>query len=220
VENKKSAIIFGATGLIGNFLLLHLLDDDRYGEVHVYGRKPVGFTHAKLEEHIIDFNRLDDYRAAIKADEVFCCLGSTIKKAGTRENFRRVDFEWVRWCAVAAAENKVPAFIVVSSLGANAGSNNFYYRTKGEMEKAVSALNFEKYVIVRPSILLGSRNEFRPGEVLGKIGMQVFSFLLPKRIKPVHGETVARAMIVFANDAGANGVKENEVIRRAGKRIG
>ncbi len=214
---KKSAIVFGATGLIGSFLVEQLLDDARYGEVKVFGRRSTGLTHPKLDEYIIDFEKLDIFRDRVKGDELFCCLGTTIKTAGSEEAFRKVDFEWVRWSAVSAAENGVPKFLVISSVGANAQSSNFYLRTKGEMERAVSELNFKKCVILRPSMLLGPRTEFRSGESIGKFFMRAFSFLVPKRYKAVQAETVARAMITAANGGQANGVVENERIVALGK---
>lgn len=214
---RKSAIVFGATGLIGSFLVKQLLDDARYGEVKIFGRRSTGLTHPKLDEYIIDFEKLDIFRDRVKGDELFCCLGTTIKAAGSEAAFRKVDFEWVRWSAVSAAENGVPKFFVISSVGAKADSSNFYLRTKGEMEKAVSALKFEKCVILRPSMLLGPRKEFRFGELVGKIFMRAFSFLVPKRYKGVQAETVARAMIAAANDEQVNGVLENERIAALGK---
>jgi uncharacterized protein YbjT (DUF2867 family) len=216
MDNLKSAIIFGSTGLIGNLVLHQLFADDRYGEIKIFVRKSTGIKHAKLDEFVIDFDKLENYRDKIKCDDFFCCLGTTIKVAGSQENFRRVDFEWVRWCAVAASENKVKNFLVVSSLGADADSLNFYYRVKGEMEKAVSALKFEKCVIFRPSMLLGKRNEFRLTELAGKIVMVGLSFLIPAKYKAIKAEVVARAMIKAANE-NVNGVMESDAIRKFGK---
>ncbi|HTL80578.1 MAG TPA: NAD(P)H-binding protein [Bacteroidia bacterium] len=214
---KKSAIIFGSTGLVGGFLLQQLLDDDRYGEVKIFVRKPTGNKHHKIEEVVIDFNKLDHYRKEVKADEVFVCLGTTIRAAGSQEAFRRVDYEFVRWCAVCAKENGVKNFFVVSSLGAFAESANFYYKVKGEMEKAVSVLGFEKCVIARPSMLLGKRKEFRFTELLGKVVMTLFSPITPPKYKAIHARRVAKALIVAANDEKINGVLESNVLRRIGK---
>lgn len=212
---KKSAIIFGSTGLIGSSVLQQLLKDDRYGEIKIFVRKATGIKHPKVDEFIIDFEKLDDYRDLIKGDDLFCCLGTTIKVAGSEAAFRRVDYEWVRWCAVCAYENHVKNFIVISSLGANADSKNFYLKTKGEMEKAVSAFNFDKTVILRPSMLLGDRKEFRLGELIGKFFMILFSVFIPKRYKAVESEDVAAAMIKAANDeVKGDLVLENEVIRK------
>lgn len=213
----KTAIVFGASGLIGSHLLPLLFEDPEYAEVRVFTRKPLGIVNAKLEEVITDFKDLDALRSQVKGDVVFCCLGTTIKTAGSETAFRRVDFELVRWTAVAAAENKVPKFLVVSSMGANASSNNFYLRTKGEMEKAVSALNFEQCVIVRPSMLAGPRKEFRFGEKVGQMFMSAFAFLIPAKYKMIHAGTVATAMLRIAKEGKVNGVVENAVLREAGK---
>ncbi len=211
---KKSAILFGSSGLIGSCLLEQLLADDRYGEIKIFVRKPSEISHPKLDEFLIDFNKLDDYRDLIKGDDLFCCLGTTIKVAGSEAAFRRVDYEWVRWCAVCAYENHVKNFLVISSMGANADSKNFYLRTKGEMEKAVAAFNFNKTVILRPSMLLGDRKEFRFGEAIGKFFMILFSVFIPKRYKAVEAEDVAAAMIKAANDEKIlGGIMENELIR-------
>ncbi|HLG04055.1 MAG TPA: NAD(P)H-binding protein [Bacteroidia bacterium] len=212
----KSAIIFGASGLTGHILLEKLLLDHRYEKIKIFVRRSVDLVHPKLEQVIIDYDRFYDYRSQIIADEVFCCLGTTIKAAGSRYAFRKVDYERVKMCAEMASVNKVKTFIVISSLNANAASKNFYYRTKGEMENAVRALPFEKCIILRPSLLLGSRNEFRFGEMLGKIGMIAFSFLLREHYKPVKAAVVADAMIRAANDPHTKGVLENEDIRKLG----
>lgn len=206
---SKTAIVFGATGLIGSELLPQLFADPDYDLVVAFVRKPTGIVAAKLEEVITDFKDLDSLRTQIKGDVVFCCLGTTIATAGSQPAFRKVDYELVRWAAVAASENKVPRFIVVSSMGANADSGNFYLRTKGEMEKAVSALNFDQCVIVRPSMLLGPRKEFRFGEKVGKIVMVAFSFLIPAKYKAIQAKQVAKAMITSVRNNRKSGVIEN-----------
>jgi hypothetical protein len=147
-------------------------------------------------------------------DVVFCCLGTTIKTAGSEKAFRRVDFELVRWAAVAANENGIKRFLVVSSMGANADSKNFYLRTKGEMEKAITALNFEKCIIARPSMLLGPRKEFRMGEKIGQFFMLAFGLFIPARYKAIQALTVAKALQSTAFDANSFGVLENDALRK------
>jgi uncharacterized protein YbjT (DUF2867 family) len=217
IQDSKSAIIFGATGLVGNFVLKQLLEDEHYGEVKIFVRKSTGIKHSKLVESIIDFDKLENYRNEIKCDDFFCCLGTTIKTAGSENAFRRVDFDWVKWCAECASENGVKNFLVVSSLGADATSLNFYYRVKGEMEKVVMNLKFEKIVILRPSMLLGKRNELRLAELLGKVVMVGLSFLIPAKYKAIKAEVVARAMIKSANDERVKGILESDVIRKLGR---
>jgi uncharacterized protein YbjT (DUF2867 family) len=206
---SKTAIVFGSSGLIGSELLPQLFADPDYDLVIAFVRKPTGIVAAKLEEVITDFKDIDALRSQVKGDVVYCCLGTTIKTAGTEAAFRKVDYELVRWAAVAAAENKVSRFIVVSSMGANADSGNFYLRTKGEMEKAVSALNFSQCVIVRPSMLLGPRKEFRFGEKVGKVVMIAFSFLIPSKYKAIQAKQVAKAMIATVRENHKSGIIEN-----------
>jgi uncharacterized protein YbjT (DUF2867 family) len=214
---KKTAIVFGATGLVGSFIVERLLSDDRYAQVKIFVRRTTGLQQPKLSEHVIRFEKLDAHRSEVTGDELYCCLGTTIRAAGSKDAFRRVDLEWVMWCATMAKKNAIPSFLVVSSTGADKSSRNFYLRTKGEMEKAVSAMKFEKCVIARPSMLLGSRKEFRIGELIGKAVMRTFGFLVPKRFKAIHAETVARALVHAANDPKINGVLENEMLAKIAK---
>lgn len=211
---SKTAVVFGASGLVGSQLLPLLFDDPEYDLVLTFNRKPLGIVAAKLEEVITDFKDLDSLRKQVKGDVVFCCLGTTINKAGSEAAFRRIDFELVRWCAVAASENKIPKFLVVSSIGANPDSRNFYYRTKGEMEKAVSVLNFEQCVILRPSMLTGPRKEFRFGERVGQLFMWAFWPLIPAKYKLIHARTVARAMVSIAKTEKISGIVESNEIRK------
>lgn len=212
----KTAVVFGASGLIGSHLLPLLFEDDTYDLVLVFTRKPLGIVAAKLEEIITDFKDLDSLRKQVKGDVVFCCLGTTINKAGSEAAFRRVDFELVRWAAVAASasENKIPKFLVVSSMGANPDSRNFYLRTKGEMEKAVTALNFEQCVVLRPSMLTGPRKEFRFGERVGQFFMTALGIFIPKNYKLIHARSVAKAMVSIAGSGEFSGIIESDQIRK------
>ncbi len=213
----KTAVVFGASGLIGSYLLPILFADDDYDLVISYARKPSGIVAAKLEEVITDFNDLDSLRKQIKGDVVFCCLGTTIKTAGSEAKFRAVDYELVRWTAVVASENKIPRFLVVSSMGADPNSRVFYNRTKGEMEKAVSALNFEQCVILRPSMLYGPRKDFRFGERVGQFLMWLFWIVIPDKYKLIHARTVATALVTITR-MNLTGVVESDAIRKLGKR--
>lgn len=213
---RKTAIVFGASGLIGSQLLPILFADPDYDLVLVFTRRSLGLVNAKLEEVITDFKDLDALRKHVKGDVVFNCLGTTINTAGSEAAFRRIDFELVRWTAVAAQENGIPQFLVVSSMGANADSRIFYNRTKGEMEKAVSALSFQQCVILRPSMLYGPRREFRFGEHVAQFFMFLFWPLIPAKYKPVHARTVAKAMVEIAREGKVNGVVESDRIRKIG----
>ena len=210
---KKTAIVFGASGLTGSFLLPELFADDEYDMVLTFNRKPLGIVSAKLEEFITDFKDLDELRRHVKGDVVFNCLGTTINTAGSEAAFRRIDFELVRWSAVAAAENKIPRFLVISSMGADPDSRIFYNRTKGEMEKAVSALSFQQCVILRPSMLYGPRKDFRFGERVGQFFMWLFWPFIPSKYKLIHARTVARKMAQLAKGE-FSGVLESNQIRK------
>jgi uncharacterized protein YbjT (DUF2867 family) len=203
ISENKIAIVFGASGLIGNYLVHHLCESPHYREVLTFSRHIIGFKHAKIKEVINDLKDLSILKNDLLGHDVFCCLGTTIKKAGNQENFRKIDFDLPIRLARLSEENKIRGFFVVSSIGANVKSTNFYLRTKGEMEKEVMDCGIPRIAVVRPSMLLGKRNEFRFGEEVGKILMKVVSvFLLGKyrKYKAIHAETVAKAMIKIAND--------------------
>lgn len=195
----KTAIIVGATGLVGKELCKQLLADERYDKVKLLVRKSQTVTHPKIEEVIIDFNDLKALN--ITGDELYCCLGTTIKTAGSKEAFYKVDFEYVVQIAKKALNGGVKQVVVVSAMGANKNSSVFYNKVKGEMEEAVSQLGFQTCVIVRPSMLLGNRTEFRLAELIGKKVMTVLSFLIPAKYKAIHDYQVANAMIYNCNNS-------------------
>lgn len=194
---------------MGGHCLDVLLEADAYTRVVSLGRRKTGKEHQKLEEHLFDFERLDDYSQLFQGDDLFCCLGTTIKKAGSREAFRRIDFTYVKESARVAATRGVKQFLLVSALGASARSSVFYNRTKGEAEEAVATFPFKGVQIFRPSLLLGERAEFRLGERVAEKGMKLFSFLLVgslRKYRAIHAHDVAGAMIKVALEepAGRN----------------
>ncbi len=217
----KTALVFGATGQTGELLTDLLLLDDRYNKVKLFVRKSTNRKHSKLVEIVNDLNDINLIKDEIIGDEVFCCLGTTIKKAGSQEAFKKVDYYLPLSIAKAAKENSVGTMVTISAVGANAKSNNFYTKTKGEVEQDIAAVGIPNTVFVRPSLLLGSRKEFRLGE---RIGKAVFSLINPlfvgklKRYKAIHSETVAKAMIYLANN-GEKGTRfiENEKLLEIGK---
>lgn len=210
----KTAIIIGATGLTGQALLSQLLKDDFFNHVVVFVRKKIDITHNKLAQHCIDFNALDSYKDLVKGDVVFCCMGTTIKVAGSQDAFKKVDFTYPIEFAKIAKQNNINVFCLQSSLGADAKSNNFYLKVKGETEQAIQQLHFNSFASFRPSMLLGNRNEFRLGEKIGKVVMQALSFMFIgklKRYKAIHVNQVAIAMIKHAkSDKVGNAIIENE----------
>jgi uncharacterized protein YbjT (DUF2867 family) len=200
----RTALLAGATGLTGGHCLNLLLEDDAYQKVTVLVRRPLSRVHHKLEEHIVDFDNLSASAAVIQADDVFCCLGTTIKKAGSKEAFRRVDLEYPEALAAIAAGNGSGQFLVISAPESNPGSPLFYGRVKGEMEQAVSRHAFKGLYIFRPSLLIGERDESRLAEGLGIKLFTAFPFLLCgplKRLRPIEAAVVASAMIVVAKAA-------------------
>ncbi len=195
----KTAIVVGATGLIGSTLLTQLTADNRYDQIKVLVRRPTAMRQLKTKEYVIDFNRLADYAEAFAGDDLFCCLGTTLKTAGSAEARRKVDRDLV--IAVAkAAEGKTRRFAVVSSVGANAQSGNSYLRDKGEMEEAIAAMNFETVIIAQPSFFYGNRKEIRIGERIGLVFARLLNPLMGK-YKAVPASQVAASMIHYANQS-------------------
>jgi uncharacterized protein YbjT (DUF2867 family) len=217
----KTALIIGSTGLIGSQLLKLLLESDLYTTVITFVKRDSGIQHPKLRQHIIDFDKPEKYRDLVKGDDFFCTIGTTIKKAGSKDAFRKVDFLYPEQFAKIAIENKVKQFLLISSLGADATSSNFYLKTKGEIEVFLKASNFEKVSILRPSLLLGDRAEFRLGEKIGAFVMKSFSFLFIgnlKKYKPIESKSVAKALFAIAqqNNIGFR-VYESDSIQEIGK---
>lgn len=195
-----TATLIGATGLIGGYLLEELLKDDHMDTVRILIRRPIELNHPRLEKKLVNFTDVESFRLALEgSDVVFCAVGTTQKKVkGDKTAYRKVDYDIpvnaARFCKMTGC-NK---FILVSSAGANSKSNNFYIRLKGEVEDAVKAIDLRSVHIMRPSMLLGDRKEFRLGEKIGKVLMKTFSFLIPTKYKPVHAKDVAKAMLALA----------------------
>nr|WP_315158539.1 oxidoreductase [uncultured Flavobacterium sp.] len=197
----KTALVIGSTGLIGSQLVDLLLASEHYEKVLIFVKRDSGKSHLKLEQHIINFDAPETYQHLVKGDDLFCTIGTTIKKAGSQSAFRKVDYEYPIAFSKIAKTNNIKQFLIVSSLGANKDSNNFYLKTKGEMEAELAKANFETTVIVRPSLLLGQRSEFKLGEKIGAFFSKGFSFLLfgkLKKYRPIESSTVAKAMHLLA----------------------
>jgi uncharacterized protein YbjT (DUF2867 family) len=218
----KTALIAGATGLIGSQCLARLLDEPAYERVFALVRRPLPHADPKLEQRVIDFDRLGAPGEAFPtATDVFCCLGTTMKKAGSEAAFRQVDFTYVVGLAAQALERGARQFLLVSSIGANARSPFFYPRVKGETEAAIAALPFEGRQIFRPSMLLGERAEDRPGERAGIVAFKGAAFLMIgplRKYRPIAAATVAEAMVRVARKSprGVN-IYESDDIERLGR---
>ncbi|MEO6301834.1 MAG: oxidoreductase, partial [Bacteroidia bacterium] len=170
-------------------------------KVIILVRKRTELNHLKLEERIIDFDNIDP--DLINGNDLFCSIGTTLKKAGSKENQYKIDCEYPFKVAQIAKQNNVEQFILVSSIGADVHSNNFYLRTKGELEEKISTLNFKAFIILRPSFILGARQEFRLGEKIGIVFAIVFGPLLMGKLKKYRGVnaiTIAKKMIKLANE--------------------
>ena len=216
----KTALIIGSTGLIGSQLLNSLLDSNDYIKVITFVKRDTGIKHKKLNQHIIDFDAPDTYKDLIVGDDYFCTIGTTIKKAGSKEAFRKVDFEYPSQFASFAVQNKVKQFLIISSLGADSKSGNFYLKTKGEIQDFLKNCNFESVPVLQPSLLLGIRTEFRLGEKVGAFFMKTLSFLFLgnlKKYKPIESRTVAKALLSIAqsNNKGFK-IYESDAIQEIG----
>lgn len=196
-SNMKIALVVGATGLVGKHLTKKLLTYEQYDLVRAFTRRSLNIADSKLEEYIVDFDKIETWKEKIKGDVLFSCLGTTIKKAGSRENQYKIDFTYQYNIARWGAENGVEKYVLVSSGGADAESKNFYLRIKGELEDKVEELKFEKVIIFQPSLLLGEREEKRLGEAIGSVLAKGIIPLLPflKKYRPIEGALVAEAMI-------------------------
>lgn len=193
---NKTAIVIGATGLVGSHVLIQLLEDDRYETVKVFHRRSTGVEHHKLEEYIINFDDIDSWNDLLIGDELYSALGTTIKKAGSQEAQYTIDYTYQYKVAKFAAENGVNKYSLVSSAGANDESRLFYSRLKGELDKVVKDLPFEVITILRPSILDGDRNEKRPGEKFGLLIARIFTKIPGlKKYRPIFAGKVAQGMI-------------------------
>jgi uncharacterized protein YbjT (DUF2867 family) len=188
---RKTALVAGATGLVGGELVRQLASHPDYAKVVMLTRRQVAAPSPLIEPVVVDYERLDAATAALTADEVFCALGTTIRTAGSQAAFRRVDHDYVLDVARRARAQGAQHFLLVSSLGANPASRVFYNRVKGKVESAVQQLDYPSVTIVRPSLLLGDRAEFRLGEALAK----PFGILMPRRYRPVHARAVAATLI-------------------------
>ncbi len=199
----KTVLVFGATGLVGKSLVLQLAGSEHCDKVRIFVRHPTDLiVNQKIEEHIIDFDNLDASDKSIIGDELFICTGTTIKKAGSVSNMEKIDRDLPVKIASIASKNGVHKLIVISSVGADEKSSNYYLRIKGEMEKGLQKLPFSSIIIVRPSFLLGKRDEKRTGESIIKFIMKAVNPLFVgkmSRFRAMESADIARSMINATN---------------------
>jgi uncharacterized protein YbjT (DUF2867 family) len=198
--SAKTATIIGATGMIGNYLLQELINDPYFETIRLVVRRPFVKTNDKIEVKLVDFNDYESLKLAIDGSDIlFCAIGTTQKNVkGDKELYRKVDFDIPVKTARICKETGCEKLIIVSAIGANSSSNNFYLKLKGEVEDALSQSGVKSIHILQPSFLLGERKEKRTGERIGQVVFNGVAFLLAgpfKKYKPVHGKDVALAMI-------------------------
>lgn len=184
-------LIAGATGLIGNHLLNSLIHDKNFTDITILLRKEIKIPHSKVRQIIFDYTNELEYKKLEKYEAIFCCLGTTIKKAKSKENFLQVDVEYPKKLATLV---KTKQFLIVSSMGANENSYMLYPKAKGQIENFLKKQNIESLHIFRPSQLEGNRKEFRLGEQISDKIMRLFDIFIPKNYKLIQAKTVAEAM--------------------------
>ncbi|WP_282075227.1 NAD(P)H-binding protein [Maribacter aquivivus] len=199
---KKTAIILGASGLTGGLLLEKLLVDDRYETIKLFSRSRIEGLPNKVQQYIGNLLELEHFKNDFRADEVYCCIGTTAKKTPDKTMYKNIDYGIPVAAAILAKENGIPTYLVVSAMGANKKSSVFYNRTKGEMEQDVVNQGIPNTSILRPSLIGGDREERR---VLEKIGLVLFKAIQPlfigplKKYKIINAESIAQAMLNLAN---------------------
>ncbi|WP_223590492.1 oxidoreductase [Neobacillus bataviensis] len=217
---EKTALILGSSGLVGNELVQILLEQNNYKKIHLLIRRPIEITDSRCEIHIVDFDQLEKYSELFKVTDVFCCLGTTIKKAKTKEAFRKVDFEYPIEAAKLAVQGGSEKFLIITAMGANSKSFFFYNQVKGDVERSLKTLNIPSLNIFRPSLLLGERTEFRLGEKLAEKASGLLNTLMvgPLRsYRAIQAKSVGKAMAAIAasNKTGINIFQSKEIQRIA-----
>jgi uncharacterized protein YbjT (DUF2867 family) len=213
----KTAILLGATGLTGGILLQKLLNDPQYEKILLFSRSSVKIENSKIEEHLVDLFQLEKYKEQFKADQVFCCIGTTKNKTPNEEAYRKTDYGIPVTAAKLCKENGISTFAVISALGGNPDSRMFYNKIKGEMQRDVLAQKIKNTYIFKPSLLAGDRGEKRFFENLVQQAMKILNYALIgslKKYRSIHPETIARAMIIVANKDYQKSVIESDEIKK------
>lgn len=198
---SKTALVVGATGLVGNLVVDKLVNDSTFSSIVILTRKSLGKSNPKIKEVLVDFDQLDQHTDAIKADCIFCCLGTTIKKAGSQEAFKKVDYEYPLRVAEIAKQNGATTYVLISALGASENSIVFYNRVKGAIQKAIQKISFETFHILQPSLIIGERNEKRLGEgIAQKLSPLLDTIMVGglSKYKSITAEQIATAMVHYS----------------------
>lgn len=221
---ERKAVVVGGTGLVGGYVVRELLVQKEYTRVMVMGRRPLDIKHPKLEQALIDWEKPQKSTFALEGvDDVFCCLGTTMKKAGSKERFRQVDLDYPVLTAQLGKEAGAVQMLAISAMGANPDSRVFYNRTKGEAEEALAAIGLPALHLFRPSLILGARPERRFGEAAATVVMKALDGLMTGRLasyRAIPASFIARAMVRIAL-AQASGVHiyPNDIIRVIGAEL-
>jgi uncharacterized protein YbjT (DUF2867 family) len=211
----KTALLFGASGLVGSHVLNQLISNNNYSKIKLFVRTTINISDPKIEIIQTDFKNLENHREDIKGDDCFFCIGTTKKNSPDKNEYKRVELEVPKQVAQIAKSNSVNSFVFISSGYADPKSSGDYLKFKGEVEEELKRLNFQKLGIMRPSFLLGDRKEKRIGE---KIGIFVFKLLSPlflgplKKMKPIQSATVAKAMITITQNKVSKTIFESDEI--------
>jgi uncharacterized protein YbjT (DUF2867 family) len=217
MTDQKTAIVLGGTGLTGSLLINRLLANDSYERIKLFSRKASGIKSEKIEEFVGDLLQLEHFKNDFTADEVFCCIGTTSAKTKDRVIYKAIDFGIPFTAARLARENKIPTFLVISSMGANTRSSIFYSRTKGEMEQAVLGENIPHTYILRPSLIVGKRAEKRMGESVGTVVLKITNALMVGRLKKyraIEADCIAAAMIQLALSKPPSGIVKSDKLQQ------
>jgi uncharacterized protein YbjT (DUF2867 family) len=199
-----TALVAGGSGLVGGYTIDFLLQDPNCTKVISIGRRKLSKEHEKLEQKVVDFNLLEQHKDLFNVDRVFCCLGTTIKKAGSKGKFRLVDYDYPLKMAAMAEAQKVKSFSIITALGSDKNSKIFYNKVKGEVEAELETLQFQNVNVLQPSLLMGDREESRIGEGIAQVAFKIINPLFAgplKKYKGIEGKQVAKAMVAIANQS-------------------
>lgn len=219
-EPPRTALLLGATGLVGSHVLRLLAHDDRWSQVVTLGRRPMDLVSANHEHHVLDFDHMTEHAEWFACDDVFCCLGTTAKQTPNTDAYRRVDLGYPFTAAQLAQSQGATQYLLVSALGADPSSRIFYNRLKGEAEQALRTVDLESLSMFRPSLLTGDRDETRLGEQVGEVVLTLTRpFLLGplRKYRPTPAETLARVVVEVAAErpAGAHVWEADAILARA-----
>ncbi|MBB3838181.1 uncharacterized protein YbjT (DUF2867 family) [Runella defluvii] len=211
-SEKRTALVVGGSGLVGKEVISELIASEKYTEVVTLTRKPLDFTHPKLLSIIFNFDHPD--ASVVCGDDIFCCLGTTMKKAGSKEAFYRVDYTYPIEIAQLGHQNGAKRFAIVTAMGADSGSMFYYNRVKGDVEATLKKIGFDALLIFRPSLLVGNRGETRLGEQIGEGLSKILRPLIPIKYRSIEARKVAKAMVtITASNVKGTLVYESDVMQ-------